>query len=112
MNPQIKLDFSSTTADGLVYTRASLASEPVAEGMNLLGIDGDGNTCVVRVVEIKGQTVYVQPDWDSWQDGPLTAVNAMVGGYRDLDAVVPEAKGDPEPSSASGTNLIRELAPA
>ncbi|HEY1515535.1 MAG TPA: hypothetical protein VGF91_03875 [Solirubrobacteraceae bacterium] len=112
MNPQIKLDFSSTNADGLVYTRASLASEPTAVGMDLLGIDGDGNMCVVRVVEIKGQTVYLRPDWNSWQDGPVTAVKAMVGRYQDLDAVVPDANGDAEPSSANGTNLIRELAPA
>lgn len=112
MSPQIKLDFSSTNADGLVYTRALLASVPVAEGMELLGIDGDGNTCVVRVVEIKGQTVYLRPDWDTWQDGPVTAVKAMVGGYQDFDAVVPDTNGDAEPSSADGTNLIRELAAA
>lgn len=110
MNPQIKLDFSSTNADGLVYTRTSLASEPVTEGMDLLGIDGDGNMCVMRVVRIKGQTVYLRPDWDTWQDGPVTAVKAMVGGYQALDAIVPDANGDAEPSSADGTNLIREPA--
>lgn len=106
---QIRLDFSSTNADGLIYTRTALADEPVAVGMDVLGVDEDGNTCTMQVVGVKGQTVYLRPDWDTWQDGPVTAVHAMIGDFEDVEAVV-AGNGDVTPAPASGTNLLPELA--
>lgn len=107
MNPQITLDFGNTTADGLIYARTARASEPVEVGVDLLAVDGDGNTCTVRVIRINGPIAYMRADFNTWQDGPVTTVHAMVDDYRDVDAVN-AGNGHGTVSSANGTNLVPE----
>jgi hypothetical protein len=76
--------------------------------MDVLALDAEGNSCVVRVARIDGPVAYVRPDWSTWRDGPVTAVQAMVRDFEDVEAVV-AGNGHGTASPASGTNLV--LAP-
>ncbi|MBV8987447.1 MAG: hypothetical protein JO372_02695 [Solirubrobacterales bacterium] len=109
MSAQIKLDFNSSNGKGLLYTRTARASKPVRVGMDLLAFDAEGNSCTVTVVRVDGPIAYVLPDWSTWRDGPVTAVQAMVRDFEDVDAVV-AGNGHGSPSPASGTNLVPEPA--
>jgi hypothetical protein len=110
---QIRLDFNSSNGDGLLYAQTTQATEPVQEGMDLVAVDAEGNSCAVEVVRVDGPIVYVRPDWDTWEDAPMTTVQTMVGGFHGYDAEVADVDGAAEPSSANGTNLLpRELVPA
>jgi hypothetical protein len=102
---QIKLDFNSTNADGLLYARTVRASEPVRVGMNLLAFDAEGNSCTVGVVQVDGPIAYLRPEWDTWRDGPVTAVQAMLRDFEDVEAVI-APNGHDIPSPARGTNLV------
>jgi hypothetical protein len=110
---QIRLDFNSSNSDGLLYAQTTQATEPVQEGMELVAVDAEGNSCTVEVVRVEGPIVYLRPEWETWEDAPVTTVQTMVGGFQGYDAEVAKVDGNAEPSSANGTNLVpHELVPA
>jgi hypothetical protein len=103
---QIRLDFNSSDTDGFLSAQTTQASDPAQEGMKLVAVDAEGNSCRVEVVRVDGPIVYLRPEWETWEDAPVTTVRTMVGGFQGYDAQVAEFDGDVEPSSASGTNLV------
>lgn len=105
MTAQIKLDFNNTNGEGLLYGRAARATQPVRLGIELLAFDAEGNSCTVRVVRVDGPIAYMRPEWSTWRDGPVTAVQAMVRDFDDVEAVVAE-NGHGTTSRATGTNLV------
>jgi hypothetical protein len=106
---QINLDFNATNNGGLLYASAARASEAIRVGMDLFALDAEGNTCTVHVVRVDGPIAYMRPDRNTWRGGPVTAVQAMIRDFEDVEAVV-DANGDGTPSPATGTNLVPDPA--
>jgi hypothetical protein len=64
-------DFSAPSRGG--FLRALFSRRPpdseVGTGSSVLLRDHEGNSCSATVVEIRGDLILLQPDWETWVDG-------------------------------------------
>lgn len=70
---EVGVDFNSVSANG--YLRTSPAMSPgtfpdLVLGMWVRAIDGEGNSCSAKVVELTERLARLEPDWETWVDAP------------------------------------------
>jgi hypothetical protein len=76
VSPEVTLfsDLSDVDHDGRVFSSLRFLEGRLPEvGEVVLLTDGEGSSCLGRVVSIDEKVILIDPDWDSWEDEPRLA---------------------------------------